>query len=319
MNNNKQFIVSHAPFWHNGSSITERNYHILLATLPALLFGIIQYGVNAFAVTCLAISTAMFWELIMNKVTKRPVTIGDGHAAVIGMLFAMMLPATVPWWLVLIGTFLAIVIGKQIFGGIGSNAFNPIALAFAILMVSWPNYLDLDTSLVNYDFNFLAAAPLTALKYLGPEAVKGYSLSGLFLGQQASAIGSGFGLGLVIGGLYLIVRGFIRWEIVFAFIAGVVVAAMLFNITDPSRFGGPAIHLLSGYTLFGAIFLATDDSSSPVNFIPMLLYGATGGVMTVLIRNIGVYADGVMYAVLVANLLNPLLDKIRPQAIGKVV
>jgi len=317
MNNHKQFIVSHAPFWHNGSSITERNYHILLATLPAVLFGIIQYGVNAFAVPSLAISTAMLWELVMNKATKRPVTIGDGHAAVTGILFAMVLPATAPWWLVLIGTFVAIVIGKQIFGGIGSNAFNPVALAAAILMVSWPDYFDFDASLVNYDFGFIMVYPLTALKYFGPGAVEGFSVSGLLLGQQIGGIGTAFGLGLIVGGLYLILRGFIRWEIVVSFVVGI--SALLFNIFDPSRFGSPAIHLLTGYTLIGAIFLATDDSSSPVNFIPMLLYGATAGIMTVLIRNIGVYVDGVMYAILIANMLNPLLDKIRPQAIGKVV
>jgi len=319
MNNHKQFIVSHAPFWHNGSSITERNYHTLLAALPALLFGIIQYGVSAFAVACLAISTAMLWELVMNKVTKQPVMIGDGHAAVIGLLFAMVLPATAPWWLVVVGTFVAIVIGKQIFGGIGSNAFNPIALAVAILMVSWPDYFDFDASLVNYDFGFIAAYPLTALKYFGPGAVEGFSVSGLLLGQHVGAIGATFGLGLIIGGLYLILRGFIRWEIAVSFMGGIFVTALLFNVSDPSRFGSPAIHLLTGYTLIGAIFLATDDSSSPVNFIPMLLYGATAGIMTVLIRNIGVYVDGVMYAILIANLLNPLLDKIRPKAIGKVV
>jgi electron transport complex protein RnfD len=286
--------------------------------LPALVFGIIQYGVRAFAVACLAISTAMLWELVMNKLTKRPITIGDGHAALTGMLFAMVLPASSPWWLVVIGTFLAIVIGKQIFGGIGSNAFNPIALSVAILMVSWPDHLDIDSALVNYDLGFVAAFPLTALKYFGPDAVEGFSISGLFLGQQVGAIGSTFGLGLVVGGLYLIIRNFIRWEIVVAFIAGLVAAALLFNIADPSRFGGPLIHLLSGYTLIGAIFLATDDSSSPVNFIPMLLYGATAGIMTVLIRNIGVYVDGVFYAILIANLLNPVLDKIRPKAIGRV-
>jgi electron transport complex protein RnfD len=319
MNNHKQFIVSHAPFWHNGSSIVERNHNILLAALPALLFGIIQYGVNAFAVACLAISTAMLWELVMNKLTKRPVTIADGHAALSGLLFAMVLPATAPWWLVLIGTFVAIVIGKQIFGGIGSNPFNPIALSVAILMVSWPDYFDFNAALVHYDFSFLAAYPLTALKYFGPEAVDGFNIAGLLLGQQVGAIGATFGLGLIIGGLYLIVRGFIRWEIVVSFVGGVFVAAMLFNISDPSRFGSPAMHLLTGYTLIGAIFLATDDSSSPVNFIPMLLYGATAGIMTVLIRNIGVYVDGVIFAILIANLLNPLLDKIRPQAIGKVV
>jgi electron transport complex protein RnfD len=319
MNNHKKFIVSHAPFWHNGTSITERSYHTMLAALPALLFGIIQYGVRAFAVVCLAISTAMLWELAFNVLTKRSVSIGDGTAALVGLLLGMVLPATAPWWIVLMGTFLAIIVGKQIFGGIGSNAFSPIALSIAIMMVSWPDHLDFDTSLVNYDLGFKMAFPLTALKYFGPDAVKGLNISDLLMGQQVGGIGTTFGLGLIVGGLYLVVRGFIRWEIALSFLAGVAGTALLFNIFDPLRFSGPAIHLLTGYTLIGAIFLATDDSSSPVNFIPMLLYGATCGLMTVLIRNIGFYVDGVMYAILVANMLSPLLDKIRPQAIGKVV
>jgi electron transport complex protein RnfD len=117
----------------------------------------------------------------------------------------------------------------------------------------------------------------------------------------------------------LILRGFIRWEIVFSFLAGVFITALIFNLTDPTKYAGPAFHLLTGYTLVGAFFLVPEDASSPVNFIPMLIYGAVCGLMTVLIRNIGVYVDGVIYAVLIANLVSPLLDKIRPEAMGKVV
>jgi len=135
----------------------------------------------------------------------------------------------------------------------------------------------------------------------------------------AGGIGSGFGLGLIVGGAYLILRGFIRWEIALSFLAGVFVMASVFFVIDPTRFADPFFHLLTGYTLIGAFFLATEDSASPVNFIPMLIYGAAGGIITVLIRNIGVYADGVLYAILVINLIQPLVDKIRPQAVGKVV
>jgi len=114
------------------------------------------------------------------------------------------------------------------------------------------------------------------------------------------------------------VRGFIRWEISASFLAGVLTTSLIFNLTDSARYAGPAIHLFTGYTLIGAFFLATEDSSSPVNFLPMLLFGAGGGILTVLIRNIGVHIDGVMFALLIMNIANPLLDKIRPKALGKV-
>lgn len=315
----KKFIVSHAPFWHCGRSVAERNYNILLAAIPAVLAGIMTFGIPALGVVALSVSTAIIWEFLFNRMAKRPATIGDGNAALIGLIFAMLMPATLPWWAVIVGTFLAIVVGKQIFGGIGSNPFNPVMIAVAILMVSWKPLLDFDNMLVNYDIEYLTIYPLVALKYFGVEAASRFDTLDLLLGRQVGGIGATFGLGLILGGLYLIVRGFIRWEISVSFLAGIAVTAILFNAVDAAKYGGPLIHLLSGYTLIGAFFLATEDSSSPANMIPMFIYGALGGVMTVLIRNIGVYADGVVFAILVINLVNPLLDKIRPKAIGKVV
>jgi electron transport complex protein RnfD len=315
----KKLIVSHAPFWHNGSRITHRNYHIMLATLPAVLAGIYYYGIPVFGVLCLSVSTAMFWELAINRVSKQPVTIGDGNAALIGLLIAMLFPATMPWWAVITGTFIAVVIGKQIFGGIGSNAFNPVALAVAIMMISWQDLFNFDGMLLNYDFDFAAVYPLAAAKHFGSGSLETLGLNDLLMGRQIGGIGATFGLGLIIGGIYLMLRGFIRWEISLTFLAGVYITALLFNLIDPERFVSPGIHILSGYTLIGAFFLATEDSSSPVNTVPMLIYGIVGGIMTVLIRNIGAYIDGVILAILVINLVNPLLDKIRPQALGKVV
>ena len=315
----KKLIVSHAPFWHSGSRVTERSYHTMLATLPAIIAGIVYYGVPAIAVVSLSVASAMIWELAINKVTKRPITIGDGSAALSGLVLAMLFPATMPWWAVVTGTFLTVVIGKQIFGGIGSNAFNPVALAVAIMMISWKDLFDFNGMLLNYDFSFTAVYPLAAAKNFGTSAIDSFSLDGLLMGRQMGAIGSTFGLGLLIGGIYLMIRGFIRWEISLSFIVGAYLTALLFNIIDPARFAGPGFHILTGYTLIGAFFLATDDSSSPVWFVPMLIYGAAGGVMTILIRNIGAYVDGVILAILVINLIHPLLDKIRPKALGKVV
>jgi electron transport complex protein RnfD len=315
----KKLIVSHAPFWHSGHRVTERCYHTILAALPAVVLGFHYFGLPAVGVVCLSVASAVIWELAINLVNRRPITVGDGNAALIGLLFGMLMPATMPWWAVLTGTFLAIVIGKQIFGGIGSNAFNPAAVAVAIMMVSWKDLFDFDGMLLNYDLEFATAYPIAAAKYFGTQAVIDFKLWDLFMGKQLGGIGATFGLGLVLGGIYLIVRGFMRWEIPLAFLAGVYLAAFLFHLIDPIRYISPAYHLLTGYTLIGAIFLATDDSSSPVNVIPMFIYGAAGGIMTVLIRNIGAYVDGVIMAILVINLIHPILDKIRPTALGKVV
>ncbi|MDP4726444.1 MAG: RnfABCDGE type electron transport complex subunit D, partial [Desulfobacterales bacterium] len=160
MTSRKKFIVSHAPFWHYGSNITERSYHTMLAALPAVFMGIFYYGAPAIAVAALSVSSAIGWELAINKVTKQTITIGDGNAALIGLLFAMLVPATLPWWAVLTGTFIVVVIGKHIFGGIGGNVFNPVALAVAILAISWKYLLDFDAALLNYDPGFMMAAPL---------------------------------------------------------------------------------------------------------------------------------------------------------------
>ena len=318
MNNMKQFIVSHPPFWHNGSSISSRSYHTMLAAIPAALAGIFCYGLPALGVFCLSISSAMGWELAMNHLTKRRVSIGNGNAAVIGMLFAMLLPATTPWWAVLVGTLVAVVIGKEVFGGIGNNPFNPVVASVAILTVSWRSLFDFDQALVNYDFSFATAYPLAALKAWGPEAIEPFTIWNLLAGLQIGGIGATFGIGLIAGGVYLILRGVIRWEISLSFLAGVTICAFLFYVADSSRFASPIIHLLSGYTLIGAFFLAPEDSSSPVNYTPMLIYGCGAGVLAVLIRNIGAYVDGVILAILLMNAINPLLDKIRPKAIGKV-
>jgi electron transport complex protein RnfD len=326
MFNQKKFIVSHAPFWHDGSGISERSYHTLIAALPAVLMSIYFYGVSALGVVALSVSSAILWEMLYCRITKMPETIGDGSSAVIGMMFAMLLPPVVPWWVVITGTFIAVIVGRQIFGGIGGNPFNPAVVAVAILGVSWSHYMDFNAAVVNYDLGFNMLYPLAIAKHAGlhkdlfdlREIAAAFKPADLLMGKQVGAVGATFGLGLILGGLYLIFRGIIRWQISVSFLAGVFITAMLFNASDPTKYAGPLFHLLTGYTLLGAFFLATEDSSSPVNCIPMLIYGIVGGIMTVLIRNIGAYADGVIYAILIINLINPLLDKIRPKALGKV-
>ncbi len=318
MPSEKMFIVSHAPFWHNGSNIAERHYGMILAAMPAVALGIVHYGLAAVAVIALSVSTAIFWEWLMNRVSKRPATIGDGNAALLGLLFAMLIPATTPWWIVIVGTLLTVVIGQQIFGGIGSNPFHPVVVAMMMLTVSWGEFLNFNAALVHYDFTFNAVFPLSLSKNFGTGAVADFTAFNLLLGRQVGGIGSTFGLGLIGGGIYLMAKRYIRWEICLSFLAALFLTALAFHLAAPERFAGPLFHLLTGYTLIGAFFLLPENASSPVNPLPMLIYGAGAGIMTMLIRNIGSYYDGVLLAILLMNLVNPLLDKIRPQALGKV-
>lgn len=316
--NNYKLIVSHAPFWHDGDSIFKQNLNIMIALIPTTIFGIMQFGMPALSVIALALSSAMAWEFIVNLISGKKISIGDLESAVIGLMFGLMLPATAPWWLVVVGTFVAVVLGKLIFGGLGANPFNPALVGMAFLMLSWKSFFDFDSAYVSYQFNFPEFAPLAALKLYGAnEASQMFAVNGLIMGQQVGSIGSVFGLGIIIGGIYLILRGYIRAEIVVSFLAGIAITAYCFKLANPDVYAGPMIHLFSGYTLFGAFFLATEHSSSPVNTIPMIIYGLLAGLMIMLMRNIGVYADGTVLAILLLNLINPLVDKIKPKALGK--
>jgi electron transport complex protein RnfD len=291
----------------------------MLAALPAVLMGISQYGSPALGMISLATASAIIWEFIMNLVLGKRISIGDGSAAVTGLLFGMLLPATAPWWIVLLGTLLAVIVGKQIFGGLGLNPLNPPLLALAMLVISFQGIFDFNAALRHYELGFAMTYPLADLKALGTAGIGKFGVGDLLMGKQIGGVGSTFGLGLIIGGLYLLVRGYVRWELSLSFLAGIFVTAWLFNLADSTLYAGPMFHLLTGYTLIGAFFLLPEDSSSPVNFIPMLIFGALAGVMTVLIRNVGAYVDGIPFSILLLNLANPLLDKIRPKAVGKVV
>lgn len=318
MNNNK-LIVSHAPFWHDGDSLFQMNLNIMVAALPAVIAGLIHFGAIAFGVIALSVSSAMAWEAIANLISRKKLSIGDLESAVIGLIFGMMLSPLTPWWVVIVGTFIAVVIGKMIFGGSGANPFNPVLVGMAILTLSWKSFLDFDAVLMYFDLNFIEVqlTPLVAVKN-GFASASDFALIDLLMGREIGSIGGTFGLGIIIGGLYLIARGYIRWEIVVSFILGIIIPALIFRFFY-SDAAGPMFHLFSGYTLLGAFFLATENSSSPVNTIPMLIYGFCCGAMIILMRNLGIYPDGTVLAILLFNLVNPILDNIRPKALGKGV
>ena len=296
----------------------KRSYLIMGAALLAIIPGLLMFGLPAVGVCALSVASAIFWELTVTTLMKQKSTIGDGNAAMIGLILSMLLPATAPWWMVITGTFVAVIMGKAVFGGIGGNPFCPPAISAAVLTVSWPHLMNFNGMLVDYDMAWSMVDPLINVKFFGAEMADYYAPMDLLFGHQAGGIGSVCGAGLIIGGIFLIIRGINRWEICLSFLLGVFASALLFNLSNPDQYAGPIFHLLSGYTLVAAFFLATEDASSPVNPIPMLIYGFGGGVLTVLIRNKGAWVDGALFAVLLMNLANPILDMIRPKALGKV-
>jgi electron transport complex protein RnfD len=311
--------VSYKPHRHIGSSVAGIHYNIIAALLPAAILGITLYGMHAARVITLSVSSAMIWEILIQKLFKKPVTVHDGSAALTGLLFALILPASVPFWLIIVGTLMCMLVGKHVFGGLGSNPLNAVLVGWAILRISWGDLININFGMVSYDLAFSIKYPLSVLKKEGAAAIANISNADLLLGRQAGGIGTGAGLLLLLGGLYLILRGIISWKIPLAMLTGIILCAGLFRLTDQAQYASPLFHVLTGNALIGAFFLATDYSSSPSNTWGMIVFGLACGILTVLFRVWSVYPDGVAFAILIMNIATPFLDKIRGKSRGVVI
>jgi len=305
--------VSPNPHCHSGARITGVSYNFFLALLPAVVMGITYYGFDALRVITASIASAMIAEALIQKILRKPVTIADGSAAVSGLLLALILPASVPLYVVVIANFAGIIIGKQCFGGLGANPLTPALVGWSIIRITktWAGFLDFDLMLINYDTGFILQYPLAVLKAKGAAALNHFDLVALFLGRQTGGIGASAIICLLAGGIYLVARGVIRWEIPLCFLIGIVAVSGIFWIGNKTSYASPLFHLLTGNAMIGAFFLCTDNASSPVNRWGMVVYGLGCGVLTVILRAWSVYLDGVVFAILLMNLFVPLLDKLK--------
>ncbi len=309
--------VSVAPFWHSGAGITRNSLITMAALVPATVLGVIHYRVGALAVIGLCIGSCMLAEALMQKIMGRPLTIGDGTAALTGLLLALLLPAGVPWWLVVAGSFSAIIIGKQIYGGIGSHPLNATLVGWVMIRISWGIQMDVDGALA--DLPNLSG--LSALAALRGGYVEALSLKDVWLGNTIGPIGSA-SLLVLIGGLVLAALRVIKWEVSIGFLAGVLAGSVLFgsNILPEGSDAtvNPLVMLFTGNVMLGAFFLAPDTPSSPSQPVAMWIYGAGAGLLAMAIRVWGNYYDGgVVFGILLVSLASPLLDKIRPKARGR--
>ena len=303
--------VSYPPFVRRPETVTFLHFNILLALLPALGFGYTVYGLDALRVAALSMGSAVLFEAGIRRLFGRQESGHDLSALVNGLLLAFLLPAGAPAWLVLMGSFIMILVGKQIFGGLGFHPLNPALIGWAVLRLSWPDYLDYNLMLIHFEPGFSLQDPLVLHKLGGTASVAAFSLHDLFLGKQAGGVGSSSVVWLLMGGGYLLVRRVISWRIPFSFLTGLFVCAALFHAMSPEKFASPIFQLLAGSGCFAAFFLATDFSSSPNAPKGRLLFGFLGGMMTMVFRAWSVYPDGTVFALLILSLFTPFFDRLR--------
>ena len=308
---NLKLIATSSPHIRGSETTRSIMLDVIIAMLPALIWAVVMFGIKALTLTVVSVIGCMFWEWLYRTLMKKPQSVGDLSAVVTGMLLAFVCPVTTPYWMILIGDFFAIVVVKQLFGGIGKNFVNPALTARIILLNSFPSRM---THWVQpFDYTATAdaittATPLGILKEGAGEALPSYL--DLFLGNNAGCLGETCALAILIGGAYLIARRVISPVIPVTYLATAAVFSALFG-------RDPLFDLLSGGLLLGAFFMATDYTTSPLYFWGRVIFAIGCGALTMVIREFGSLPEGVSYSIILMNILTPLIERyVKPRAFG---
>ncbi len=310
----KLLHVSASPHIHDARTTQGLMGDVLIALLPAGIAGVYFFGLNALVLIAVGVISAVASEFLFQKAAKHTVTVTDLSAAVTGLLIAYNVPATAEWWQVMIGSVFAIVIVKQLFGGLGFNIVNPALAARAVLQISWVGSI----STFQVD-GVTAATPLALLKSGSVEKMP--SLLDMFLGKTGGCIGEVSALLLILGGLYLLCRRVIKWQIPVSYIGSVAVFMAVYSLATGKPMDGFVLpQLLGGGLMLGAFFMATDYVSCPMTGLGQLIFGVGAGILTSVIRLWGGYPEGASYSILLMNLATPLIDKAtKPRIYGSEV
>ncbi|GBE14921.1 MAG TPA: RnfABCDGE type electron transport complex subunit D [Proteobacteria bacterium] len=319
-------VLAPSPHLRSPKTIETAMYGVIVALVPAAGVGVYFFGLNAVRVIAVSIIGCLIFEgLVLRLRGKGLSTLKDGSAILTGLLLAMNLPSSSPVWMVLIGSSVAILVGKQVYGGLGYNPFNPalvarvfLLISFPVAMTSWPEpgafSLSLDT--------VTKATPLGAIKtnlllHGNVGDIAHMSLLDPFMGRMGGSLGEVSAIALLLGGIFLLARGVITWHIPGSFLATVFGMTGLFWLINPQKYASPFLHLVTGGLLLGAIFMATDYVTSPVTTSGMIMFGVGCGAITVFIRLFGGYPEGVSFAILLMNSLTPIIDRYtRPRVFG---
>ena len=286
---------------------------VIIALLPAVVIGVWQFGVSSLIPVCTSILACVFFEWAYRKLLHKTGSIDDLSAVVTGLLLAMTLPAGVPFWVPIIGAFFAIVFVKQLYGGIGKNFLNPALAGRAFLFASYSSIMTRWITPANLADKVDAITMATPLSYMkaGEALPSCFSMVDMFVGRMPGCFGEISACALLIGGIYLLCRKVITWHIPVAFIGTVAVLSLIFGGgSEYSHVDWMVYNLLSGGLMLGAIFMATDYSTSPTGFNARLIYGAGCGILTVVIRRFGGYPEGVTFAILIMNCCAWFLDQL---------
>ncbi len=322
-----QLYLSSSPHIHSGETTDKVMRKVIYALLPATVLSIYFFGLPALSVLLVCTLGCMGFEALSCRLMQKPLALADGSAALTGVLLALNLPASAPWWLSLFGAAIAILIGKQVYGGLGCNPFNPALVARVVLLISFPVQMTSWTTPTPLGSGLdavTAATPLgemkTAVMLTGKLPALAHSgFTDYLLGNMGGCIGEVSAIALMLGGGYLLWKRVISWHIPVAFIGTVLVIGGIFWAVSPEKYPNPLFHLLTGGLLLGALFMATDMVTSPVTDKGMLIFGFGCGLLTILIRLFGGYPEGVSFAILLMNAATPLIDRFsRPKIYGQV-
>ncbi|MEA2014812.1 MAG: RnfABCDGE type electron transport complex subunit D [Thermodesulfobacteriota bacterium] len=304
----RPLIVSYAPHIHTGSSIEKVMYTVVIALVPSIISSVYYFGLRALSVVLVSVLSCVASEFLVNKLRKKKLTCFDGSAVVTGILLALIVPSGVPLGMVVLGAVVAIIITKELFGGIGYNIFNPALVGRVFLLISFPVAM---TALpVPHAVDMItAASPLGILKTEGARAITDITFWKLFFGEIGGSMGETSALAILIGAALLYMRGYIFLKVPLIFIGTTFAFTGIFYLIDPAQYASPVFHLLSGGLMLGAFFMATDMVTSPMMVRGQIIFGFSCGLLTGVIRLFGGYPEGVAFAILIMNAFVPLLDR----------
>ncbi|HOX73655.1 MAG TPA: RnfABCDGE type electron transport complex subunit D [Bacteroidales bacterium] len=326
------FKVSLSPHIHGKETTQKLMFGVIVALIPAFLTSVFFFGYSALIVTATSVGSCILFEyLIVKFIFKKSITINDGSAIVTGLLLAFNLPSNIPVLIIVIGSLVSIAVAKMTFGGLGNNPFNPalvgrvfMLISFPVQMTTWPVPAGFKTG---YADAVTGATPLAIVK----EGLKnGEPLSQLmtqiptpaqmFLGNMGGSMGEVAAVALLLGLIWLLYKKIITWHIPVSIIGMIVVFTGILWLINPEEYASPLFHVLAGGVLLGAIFMATDYVTSPMNPKAMLIYGCGIGLLTVIIRVWGAYPEGVSFAILIMNAFVPLMNAyIKPKRFGEEI
>ncbi len=324
---NLKLIATSNPHIRGSETTRSIMLDVIIAMLPALAFACLNFGFRALTLTAVSVVACVFWEWLYRKLMKKPQSVGDLSAVVTGMLLAFVCPVQMPYWMIIIGDFFAIIVVKQLFGGIGKNFVNPALAGRAVLlasyagtMTSWVDPAVNKAAIIGSNVDIVTTAtPLAMMKGGSFDALLDtYGLQAMFMGNIPGSLGEVSVAMLLLGGIYLIWRKVINWQTPVAYIGTVAVLTFLFP-----KYGSSLEWMLysifGGGLMLGAFFMATDYATSPVTKKGQLIFGIGCGLFTVLIRYFGSYNEGVCYSIMVMNLCVALVDKYtKPTRFGVV-